>query len=464
MSGQITINSSILQILVKRVRQPVGEAATRQAALHLLDWLGAALAGCRHPGAAGFVAALSGAIAGPCTALSGEKVDWWQALQPNAAVGNLFEMDDLHRTSILHPGPVIIPAAIAVAEKTGASGASLLAAIVRGYEATIRIGQALGTSHYAYFHNTSTCGTFGAAAAAASLLELSEQQTVWALANAGSRTGGLWQMRHEACETKSLHNVMAAQTGVQAALLATQGVRGPANLLEGAQGLFAALSDGADPALVVDDISADWRIHQVSFKPWPACRHAHPVIDAALAVRSEIGTSEIQKVEVRTYQSALDFCDQPNPVTEGQAKFSLQHCAAVALINGAPTFADFAVDHLNDPAVAAMRGRVVAGEDAAFTRVFPQHYGAHIKVTLADGRVLQHLQADAYGDPELPMHHDDIVIKATTLIELAGMTNAVQLIAATLNMANAPDISGWTRLWTVTPPVALSAAINRVHA
>lgn len=214
-----------------------------RAALHVLDWLGCAY------GAfvvSDFLFASKSPIVGhlqPYSVIGGGSTShWFDALQHNASLGNVLEMDDLHRGSILHPGPVIIPAAIAAAQHLTAtsgrvvSGAQLLDAIVRGYEVTIRIGRALGPTHYRFYHNTSTCGAFGAAAAAASILGASAQQMTWALANAGSRTGGLWQMRFEATDTKSLHNVMAAQTGLQAALLAMQGVRGPASLLEGVAG------------------------------------------------------------------------------------------------------------------------------------------------------------------------------------------------------------------------------------
>jgi 2-methylcitrate dehydratase PrpD len=449
MSGQITINKPVLQILVDRLQLPVNTATRQRAVLHVEDWLGTALLGVRQPAAAGFIAASEQTVnqVASCTAMTGHQYDWWHALQINAALGNLLEMDDLHRVSILHPGPVIVPAAIAVAEKIGASGEVLLTAIVRGYEATIRIGAALGTTHYQYFHNTSTCGTFGAAAAAASLLNLNAAQTMWALANAGSRTGGLWQMRHEACETKSLHNVMAAQTGVQAALLAQHDVRGPSQLLEGAQGLFQATSDGANAAAVVADLEADWRIHEVSFKPWPACRHAHPVIDAALAVREKIGDRTIEKIDIETYQSAIDFCDKPAPKTEHEAKFSLQHCAAVVLVKGKPQLEDFALSNLSQAAIVNLRNRVVVSENSAMTRQFPTHYQASIRVTLTDGSVVAHMQHDAKGDPELPLTIDEIDAKARMLMTAANVVDVEGLIAATKALDSTTLVSSWTKRW-----------------
>ncbi len=463
MSGQITTNPPVLQILVNRLREPVECASLERAQLHVLDWLACAGLGVKSPSASGFVNQIltdrenqtSGkckTVSAPRAASANERTDgrtnWWNALQINAACGNMLEMDDLDRASILHPGPVIVPAAIAVAEQVGADGRELLQAIVRGYEATIRIGRALGTPHYAFFHNTSTCGAFGAAAAAADLLRLNAEQTVWALANAGSRTGGLWQMRHEIGETKSLHNVQAAQCGVQAAMLAAQGVRGPVSLLEGPQGLFAAMAPSSLAGNVVAELDRDWLIHEVSFKPWPACRHAHSTIDAALAVRAKISDWRlVDSVIIRTYKSAIDFCDQPNPDTTLQGKFSLQHCAAVALIDGAPQFAHFEAAALQQEDVVSMRKRVRVEESAELTSAFPQHYGAYLRVTMQDGTSYEHLQRDAKGDSECPLSAREIETKAKTLLQSAGIENAPEMIAATLTLTGVTSLHTWTELW-----------------
>ena len=451
MSGQVYTTQSVLQSLVERLARPVDERSCRRAASHVLDWLGSAALGSRMVAAQGFGNITARGASGPCQTFGKGRRDWWHALQLNAAVGNLLEMDDLHRSSILHPGPIIIPAAIVVAETVGATATQLLAAIVRGYEATIRIGRALGPSHYVHFHNTSTAGAFGAAAAAADLLSLDRNQTAWALANAGSRTGGLWQMRHEPCETKSLHTAQAAQTGVQAAWLAQVGVRGPIALLEGKQGLFAAMAAGSDAQNVLSGIADDWLIHEVSFKPWPACRHAHSTIDAALALRvrilAEARIEDIAAIEVSTYQSAVDFCDLAHPETELQAKFSLQHCAATVLLNGRPWFEHFAVENLSRLNLVALRHKVRVNVSPSLSARFPAHYGAHIRVTLADGRALEHDQPDAWGDPELPLSDAEIIHKSCLLLTDARMEKIDSLVRATLALADQGSVHAFTEAW-----------------
>jgi 2-methylcitrate dehydratase PrpD len=262
-------------------------------------------------------------------------------------------------------------------------------------------------------------------------------------------------MRHEPCETKSLHNALAAQSGVEAALLAAHGVRGPAHLLEGPHGLFAAMTDGADANNVMQLPLEGWLIHEVSFKPWPACRHAHPSIDAALAARASLeaagrSVDDIASVGVATYRSAIDFCDKPTPRTVLEAKFSLQHCAAVVLAHGRPSMAHFEDAAIGSPTLAAWRAKVRVIERPEMSQAFPQHYAAAVTLTLRDGTVFTHTQADAWGDPELPMSANDVIGKARELLAAAGLADEKRiddLLAATMALNKARDIREWTALW-----------------
>ncbi len=479
MSGQITINSTVLQSLSAMLANEGLKTSVKsakaitivdreRAALHVLDWLGCAYGAYVE---SDFLFASTCPIRGhlqPYSVIGGGSTShWFDALQHNASLGNVLEMDDLHRSSILHPGPVIIPAAIAAAQWVTAmtgravSGAQLLDAIVRGYEATIRIGRALGPSHYRFYHNTSTCGAFGAAAAAASILCANAQQMTWALANAGSRTGGLWQMRFEATDTKSLHNVMAAQTGVQAAILAMQGVRGPASVLEGVCGLFAATAPEANAQDVLRDIDVEpWAMHAVSFKPWPACRHAHPAIDAAMAVQLKIpnfSVARIQKITLTSYKAALDFCDKPLPTTVSEAKFSLQHAVAATLIaaeaGATPWLDEFSLAALTQPEIAALRSKVIVAEGADYTAAFPNRYGAEIEIVLDDGSSFFHQQPVAVGDPELPLSAAQISQKAANLMASQGIEpTATQTLLRLTQALAAPahaaaTVSDFVRAW-----------------
>ena len=423
-SASFTLTEQLATIL----QRPVGSAARQRARWHVLDWLGCAALGATKPVGQIMAAALVGQPAGPCWALGQGMHAADAALRFNASLGNVLEMDDVHRSSILHPGPVVIPAALAVAQQRGIKDAgALLDAIVRGYEATIRIGRAVGITHYRYWHNTASCGGFGAAAAAGSLLNLRAQQLVWALGNAGSRSSGLWRMRHEDVMTKQWHTSDAAASGVMAAQLAAHGLSGPRAILEGAQGMFAAMSQDALPELVTRT-EADWLIFDTSFKPWPACRHAHPAIDALLQIRAQqqsaVDWSSLVSIEVDTYADAVTFCDQPLPTTESQAKFSIQHALAAILTYGEPRLQHYTGDCIHDPAILVQRAKITVRADPVFTARFPECYGARVTLCFANGVCLQHQVNETRGDPSHPLSEAELVAKADMLMDAAGLSAA----------------------------------------
>jgi 2-methylcitrate dehydratase PrpD len=412
----------LLPSLARLLVREVDDRARRRAAHHLLDWLGCAAAGLREPLAQVLAARTARAPEGPAAAWGCGYRTPEAALLQNGALGNLLEMDDVHREALLHPGPVVIPAALAACTPA-TPGRALLDAIVRGYEAMIRVGRAIGRSHYAFWHPTSTCGAFGAAAACASLRGLEALPTAWSLGSAGSRTGGLWQMRHEDVPTKSLHNAETARAGWLAAELAALGVTGPLGILDGPQGLFVATSSDADPVRVLADADA-WLLAQVSFKPWPACRHAHPAIDALLALAPLPAPEAVAGLTVHTYREAVDFCDRPQPRTALEAKFSLQHALAAILALGRPALAHYAPDALGREPLPALRARVRVLEDPALSARFPRHFGARVSLALRDGRVLEHAVADAWGDPEWPLDAAALAAKASALMRYGGLAEA----------------------------------------
>lgn len=401
MSGQISENP-ILTELSELLSRPVETKDLQRARLHLLDWIGCAIAGTIEP-------------AGEALRARPENDTLSQAFMWGG-LGNILEMDDVDKRALLHPGPSIVPAVLAVAQSQSTTLTQALSAIVIGYEATIRLGRAVGSGHYALWHSTGTCGPIGAAAASAHLMGLSPSQTAHAMALAVSQSAGLWHTRHDPCSMgKQLHTAAAARAGVDAAQLASVGFAGPLRILEGEQGFFAAMCPGSEASLVLARATSAWAIHDVSFKPWPACRHAHAVIDAALALRDKIDPAQATDLIVRTYSDALKFCDQVNPSTVIEAKFSLQHSVAVAMVRGAPTLADFSLEAINDPELSALRSNVKVEISEAFDAAYPARFGA--AVSFND---LTETASDALGDPENPMSYQQIREKADMLMK-AGL-------------------------------------------
>jgi 2-methylcitrate dehydratase PrpD len=364
----------------------VPEYVRTRARLHLLDWL-ACVAGAR------------GGVIHKTAGFSFYNNDL-------AYFGNVLEMDDVHRASVLHPGPVLWPTAIAWGCEVVSFG-QFLDSAVYGYEAMIAVGATFDAEHYSKFYPTATAGAIGVAAACAPYQALTIEQTVWAMANAASVSGGFWHMRHDDVMTKQWQVKHAVDTGMKTAAMAWQGITGPAAILEGPQGLYAATC--RDPKPMV--LGPGWRIEEVSFKPWAACRHAHPAIDCALELRA---TGKLTApFHVETYADALTFCDKPHPVTESEAKFSLQHAVAVIADGRNATPADFTIEAI--AALASLRAQVTVAEAPEITARYPAHFGARL-----NGLEL----VDARGDPERPVGEADIVAKMHMLAAWGGLPPA----------------------------------------
>lgn len=370
--------------LAEHLQRPVPEVVRTRARLHLLDWL-ACVAGAR----------------GWCRAQG------FEAEMPvedvAALLGNALEMDDVHRGALLHPGPVVWAMSFGRIAGRHVTLSQVLDGAVVGYEAMITVGSTFDAWHYAHYHPTATAGGFGSTANMAFAV-LAEEQLAQALALAGSVAGGLWQTRHSTNHGKQWHVLNARHVGFDAVMAARDGLTGPLDILEGPQGLYAAMCREPKPMV----LGPGWRIEEVSFKPWAACRHAHPAIDCALELRA--AGKLAPPFHVETYADALTFCDNPHPTTETQAKFSLQHAVAVIASGRNATPADFTLEAIAE--LAPLRAQVTVSEDTAITARYPTHFGARV-----NGFELQ----DCRGDPERPVGEADIVAKMHMLAEWGGL-------------------------------------------
>ncbi|MCS6987192.1 MAG: MmgE/PrpD family protein [Sphingomonadaceae bacterium] len=391
MSGQ---TASLVERIAARATRPAPPTVVARARLHLLDWL-ACLAGARGEALA-------------TVARAAEPLSPMRA----ALLGSALEMDDVDRAGRVHPGPVVWPAVL-LALPADAPMSRLIDAGVAGYEATVAVARMLDDHHYARCHPTHTAGRFGAAAAAARAAGADAWHTAQAMAIAGSSAGAYWQVRLEPASSKAFHAADAVAGGVRAARLALSGMTGPRQVLEGPEGLFAALCRAPAPL----PEPTGFLIEGVSLKPWPACRHAHPAIDAALALPPD--ALRDGPIRVATFADALRFCDRPHPTTPGEARFSLQHALAVVTVRGRPRPADFLADALADPRLQTARARVEVAVDPELEAAYPAHFGARIE---AQGQ--RALVRDAWGDPENPMDEPAVVAKLRTLARHGGLGEA----------------------------------------
>jgi len=360
--------------------------------------------------------------AGPSWTVGGLQLCSEAAALVNGGLGSIDELDDLHRAAVVHPADTIMAAALAVAQREQATPHALLDAVVRGYEVAIRVGLLAGTVHYRHWYSTATCGVFGAATASASLLQLDATQAMHALAQAGMQASGVWQCRLEPGFSKQLAAGRSAQSGVMAADLAAAGLIGPRHILEGEHGWFAATGCrpnlGRAKAVLNPKQSEPWLIHEVSFKPWPACRHVHPAIACAVRLHAQVpDVSQITRIEIKTYQTAVEFANQPHPSTCQQARFSLQHGVAVGLLRGDFGLADTKLESLTQPVFARLRACTHVSAAQRWNRAYPAHYGSQVSVSLRNGDVLHTQVSDAPGDPENPMSDAMVIAKAERVMQ-----------------------------------------------
>ena len=329
-------------------------------------------------------------------------------------------MDDLDRGSVYHPGAPTVAAALALGESEGIDGATFLDAVAIGYEVGIRVGEALGGTHYDHWHTTGTAGTLGAAAAAARVLGLDEQATLDALGSAGTMTAGLWEFLADGAMSKQLHPGKAAHDGILAALLARRGFTGASKILEGPKGLLAAMSDDARPEALTDGLSIEqphWRVETVSFKVHASCRHTHPAVDAALALRSREGfdLTSVDRIHVRVYRAALGLLEGVEPTTPYAAKFSLPFCVAAALRFGELGLARFTDDTVEDAETLALAERITFAPDPELTALYPAQWPSILEATMASGETLVERVDQPRGDPDTGVTNADLIEKFVML-------------------------------------------------
>ncbi|MDM5200581.1 MmgE/PrpD family protein [Fictibacillus enclensis] len=388
--------------------------------LCILDWYGSALAGSSEPPVQALKDLLEEWGGNPQASLvTGGKSSVGNAVLVNGAASHVVELDDIHKSSIIHAGTVVIPAALAIAEAHQLSGKEMITAIAAGYEVCYRIGEAVSPSHYYYFHNTATCGTFGAAAAVAKLLKLNPVQMAHALGNAGSQAAGLWEFIEDGAMTKQLHTAKAAYNGTMAAVLAQKSFTGASRILEGRRGFFEAMAEQADAQKITEGLGQQLKIRENSFKIHASCRHTHPSVDCVLKIKNahEFQVEEIRSIKVKTYKTVLEITDKPVVNSIYSSKFSTQFCAALAMYKGSASLSDFNEETLRSQIIKKLMAKVEVKEDAYYEAAYPEKWGASVEVKLQNGISYSAHTDFPKGDPEQPADKDELVKK---FMELTG--------------------------------------------
>lgn len=379
---------------------------------------------------------------GQASLINGGKSSVANAALLNGAASHIVEQDDIHKSSIIHAATVVIPAALAVGEWKKLDGKELITAVVVGYEVCFRIGEAVSPSHYYYWHNTATCGTFGSAATVAKLLNLSVEQTVYSLGSAGTQAAGLWEFIEDGAMSKQLHPGKAAMNGVISSMLAEKDFTAASKILEGRRGFFEAMSDEYDADKITDGLGKEFKIMENSFKVHASCRHTHHTMDLVsdLARQQDLNPDEVEKIDVGTYQVAINITDNSDPQTVYQGKFSLQYCTALALIKQNGNLDTFTEENLWDDEVRNLMDKVNIYTDDEVDHAYPEKWGANVKVHLKNGETIALNTEYPKGDPENNVSKEDLYNKFMSLSKDIDKRQAEDVAENILSLEEIDDL------------------------
>lgn len=365
---------------------------------------------------------------------SGKRASVPHAALVNGTAIHAFELDDLHPRSIVHPGSVVVSAAMAMAARVGTvSGRDLLTALVAGYEVTSRVGMSMGAAHLSQgWHPTGTHGTLGAAAAAGSILGLTTEQMLNAIGTAGSQSSGLMSAQFSSM-VKRLNAGHAAQSGVMSALLAQRGFVGISDILESEYGGYlSTFSPVSQPELITRDLGSVWQTAQVGFKPYSTNGSCHPVIDALLELRARAGVSveDVDRVVIHCSTATFKHVGWPyTPVSVTSAQMNLPYIVAVVLTDGDAFLDQFSAERIVDPRLIEFSRRVsVIADPAIDAGGDAMRHAVRVEVVLRDGDRLLDERTHAKGSAASPLTPDEVERKFFKLARKAtGQENAVAI-------------------------------------
>ncbi|WP_420466351.1 MmgE/PrpD family protein [Panacagrimonas sp.] len=379
---------------------------------------------------------------------SRKRVDPLFAAMLNSGASHMVEQDDVHNGSVFHAAAVVFGPALALAQSRKASGAQMLEAIVAGYEVGIRVGEFLGRAHYKRFHTTATAGCVAAAATAGRLLNLNAEQMAWAFGSAATQAGGLWEYLREGAQSKQLHCAHAAMAGITAAELAADGYTGARRALEGAGGMGASMSEGADPAKLVDGLGTRWTLAESSFKFHASCRHTHPAADALqkLMQREHLKHEDLADVLCGVHQSAIDvLAPIVEPSSVHQSKFSMGTVLGLIAVFGRAQLPDFD-EHYLDPKVVAVRKKVRMTLDAEVEGAYPARWIGKVWVKTTDGRSFEARVDEPKGDPGNTLSRPELEDKAQRLASYARGASEREMkaiIQRVWNLEHETSVQDW---------------------
>ena len=445
--------TALLEFAARARVEELPPPAVEVARLALLDWWGVTVAGATEP-----VSRRLGAVVregtGPVSVLgTTRRASPVTAALLNGTAAHALDYDDTHLDLPGHLTAPIVPGLLALAESRHLGGRPLLAAFAVGAEVMCRLGRAFGRDHYRLgWHATTTLGRLGGAIAAGRLAGLDARLLDQAFGLAAAQLGGIQESF--GTMAKPFQVGRAASDALLAALLAEAGVTGGSGLL-GRDDWTRRLSSAWAPAALEDGLGHRWHFTEVLFKRYPCCFATHAAIRALLSFQSAPDPAAIQAVDLEICPTTLQVANQVAPRTGLGGKFSITHCAAVALRRGWVAEADFTDEAVADRGLRALAGRVRLHATSALDET-----RARVVVHLADGGA-RVSSADLRAGTELTVLRRDLVRKLHDLLEgRLGPERATQIEAGLARIDELDDVGALARLSAPPPRPRRAAAVG----
>lgn len=341
----------------------------------------------------------------------------------NGISAHVLELDDGVRFGNIHPGATVISALFPLAELEKIKGQRFLSGVIAGYEASVRVARALQPSHKEKgYHATGTCGTIGSAMGVAVALGFTKQQMKDALSAAAAGASGILAIIEDGSELKPFNAGQGALGGLMAAYMARAGFKGPRDVLGGDRGFISMMAGQYDLSLLGGKVGDSYSIEKAYKKPYAACRHCHPAIEAALSIRSNHGIhpEEIRSVKVSTYGLAVRGHDHREIKGINSAKMSIPYSVAAALVSGKAGMEEYTLKMLTDPRVISLTQKVKIYARDSLTALVPLKRPAVVEITTRDYKHYTERVDLAKGEPENPLSGEEIKEKFTSLALYGG--------------------------------------------
>ncbi|HZN23594.1 MAG TPA: MmgE/PrpD family protein [Burkholderiales bacterium] len=423
----------------------------------LLDSVGCALFGSLQPWGKIMAEEMLAEGSRPVSSILGRKE---MLAAPAAALCNGtathgFELDDLLDEAIVHPGAIIVPAALAAAEAANASGARLLLGIIAGYEAANRVGLAIGVEPARRgHHQTALAGPLGAVIAAGVVMNLSNEHLTAAVGLACSTSSGTksFAAGSGGGMMKRMHAGRAAEAGVRMAQLASRGFTAPPTALDGRFGLLEVFSGtSARPERLSGELGREWAVDEVYVKVFPCCAWIQATVQQLVAMRgaNPVPADQVKNLRIGVCSYAARNNGNVAPPDTMGAQYSLPYCAALGVTADPRDPANYFGKELDNPARRDLARRLEIVVDPEMEAAYPKHYGARVRLELASGETYETAVRDPHGMPSDPCTEEERIDKfvrlASYVLSSAGVSDAIGTVRQAERLASVRELTALLR-------------------